>query len=131
MQYSSIILSILAATSATAQGRGAHVSPDDQVSVLIQNSSLGRSFTLSGVERNAVRVRESEPIETVSLSVTGANVDPDLRCQIVGAKGPIVVIRGENVDITFSDADKGPWTLQHPTVVQKIICDPAFEAASA
>lgn len=131
MQYSTIIFSILAATGASAHGRRPQINPDDQGSVLIQNSNLGRSFTLSGVKPNAVAVREPEPIETVSLDVMGANVHPELRCQIVGVEGPIVVLRGENVDVTFSDADKGPWTLQEPTVVKKIICDPAFEAASA
>lgn len=130
MQYSTAILAILAASGASAQSHRQQANPDDQVTVLIQNSSLGRSFTLSGVERNAVPVEEPEPIETVSLDASGANVDPELRCQIVGAAGPIVVLRGENTDVTFSDADKGPWTLQQPTVVQQIICDPAFAAAS-
>ena len=103
-----------------------------QVKVLLQsqNPEVGINFDLSGVIRDEVVVREETPFETVTLSVSGSLVDPDLRCQIVGAEGPIVVLRGENVDVTFSDAGKGEWTLQEETVVQKIICDPAFVAAS-
>ena len=80
-----------------------------QVKVLLQSQSpeVGINFDLSGVLRNEVEVREKTPFETVTLNVTGSLVDPDLRCQIVGAEGPIVVLRGENVDTTFSDAGKG------------------------
>lgn len=108
------------------------IEPDDErlrVRVIIQsqNPELGRSFDLSGVVRNEVDVQEQTPIETVTLEVDGELVDPALRCQIVGADGPITVLRGENVKQTFADGDGGPWTLQEETVVEQIICDPEFQ----
>lgn len=111
------------------------IEPDDErlgVKVLLQsqNPELGVNFDLSGVRANEVEVREATPFETVTLDITGEFVDPELRCQIVGAEGPIVVLRGENVDVTFGDGDKGSWTLEQETTVQKITCDPAFKKAS-
>ena len=112
------------------------IQPDDerlQVSVLLQSQSpeVGIPFDLSGVVANEIEVAEPTAIETVTLDVIGELVDPALRCQLVGAEGPIVVLRGENVDVTFADGEGGPWTLQEETVVQKIVCDPAFEKGSA
>lgn len=72
----------------------------------------------------------SGPFTTVEIRV-GPNAKQDLRCRLLDIHGrKIVAIRGENVDTTFSDADKGAWTFQRPqAMVGKIICDPAFVAA--
>ena len=69
------------------------------------------------------------PFQTVELSV-GQFIDPALRCKVLDNAGrPIILLRGENRDITFSDADKGPWTFEKPqSRVSKIICDPTFVA---
>lgn len=112
------------------------IETDDErlgVKVLLQsqNPELGVNFDLSGARASEVEVREDTAFGTVTLDITGELVDPELRCQIVSADGPIVVLRGENVDVTFADGDKGPWTLQQETIVQRIICDPAFKKASA
>ncbi|KAL2107111.1 hypothetical protein VUR80DRAFT_5690 [Thermomyces stellatus] len=108
------------------------IDPEDerlQVRVLIQsqNPEVGIAFELSGVKRDTVAVEEKTPIETVILDVSGELVDPALRCQLVGADGPITVLRGDNVKQTFADGDGGPWTLQKETIVDQIICDPEFQ----
>ena len=53
----------------------------------------------------------------------------DLRCQIVDQYNhPIVVLRGENRDVTFSHSDMGVWMLETECEVSYIICDSAFKA---
>jgi hypothetical protein len=106
-----------------------------QVSVLLQSQATetGINFGLSGVVQNTVNVVDQTAFETVTLDVTGELVDPDLRCQLIDATGqnPIVVKRGENVDVTFGDGDKGEWTLQPAQPVKQIVCDPKFKKGSA
>lgn len=106
------------------------IDPEDerlQVSVLIQsqNPEVGINFDLSGVLEDTVEVAEDTPIETVTLTISGELVDPALRCQLVGADGPITVLRNGNVRQTFAGGDE--WTLQEETVVEQIICDPDFQ----
>lgn len=70
------------------------------------------------------------PFQTVKLTV-GKDVEKqDYRCQVLDKSGnPLIVLRGANRDITFSDADKGPWTLEAgSSKVHSIICDPNFVA---
>ena len=64
------------------------------------------------------------PFETIEINV-GAAAQQDLRCQALDLDGkPIVATRGANVDITFSDADKGAWTFRDGAVeVSRIICE--------
>ena len=106
------------------------------VTVILQNQAteLGtqtvfEDFTMREAQRT---VGSSGPFQTVEISV-GELLDPALRCKILDLAGrPIVGLRGENRDITFSDAHKGAWTFEKPqSRVSKIICDPAFVAASA
>ncbi|EXJ54643.1 hypothetical protein A1O7_09984 [Cladophialophora yegresii CBS 114405] len=69
------------------------------------------------------------PYETVELSVGSLVEKQDYRCKILDMAGaPLIVLRGENRDITFSDADKGAWTLETPSEVHSIVCDPSFVA---
>ncbi|KIW62392.1 hypothetical protein PV04_10572 [Phialophora macrospora] len=74
-------------------------------------------------------VGSSGPFETVELSVGSLVEKQDYRCQILDVAGnPLIVLRGENRDITFSDADKGAWTLETPSEVSDIVCNPTFVA---
>lgn len=74
-------------------------------------------------------VGSSGPYETVELSVGSLVEKQDYRCQILDTAGkPLIVLRGENRDITFSDADKGAWTLETPSEVGDIVCNPTFVA---
>ena len=72
------------------------------------------------------------PYQTVEIRV-GAGVEKqDTRCMLLDQAGkPVVAARGENTDITFSDNGKGEWSFGVTSEVGRIICDPAFEAASS
>jgi len=102
------------------------------VTVILQDQATetGSQTILSGVVRDVdVPVGSSGPFSTVEISV-GPLVNPALRCKVKNARGrAIVATRGENIDTTFSDADKGAWTFQKSQSVSKIICDPIFVAA--
>jgi len=75
-------------------------------------------------------VGSSGPFETVELSVGALVEKQDYRCQILDNYGqPLYVLRGGKRDITFSDADKGAWTLETPSEVSDIVCNPTFVAA--
>ena len=64
--------------------------------------------------------------QTVSLSAPAGSTE---RCQAYDTNGnPLIVLRGMNRDVTFSDANKGPWNLETPSAIGSIICDPAFVA---
>jgi hypothetical protein len=77
-------------------------------------------------------VGSSGPFETVELSVGSLVAKQDFRCQILDLAGnPLYVLRGGKRDITFSDADKGAWTLETPSEVSDIVCNPTFVARSA
>lgn len=80
---------------------------------------------------SVVHVSAHTKYETLEVKV-GSNF-PDqeatLRCAITDSYGKrIFATRGANLDDTFSDAGNGEWTLEHPSVVSSIICDPAFVA---
>lgn len=76
----------------------------------------------------ATPVGSSGPFDTVEVTV-GALLDPAIRCKLKNLRGrQIVATRGENIDVTFSDADKGPWDFEKEQKVGTIICDPAFVA---
>lgn len=95
-----------------------------------QATELGTQTTLKGVVRDVqMPVGSTGPFSTVEISA-GPLVDPLLRCKLKNVHNrAIVATRGENIDTTFSDQDKGPWTFNKPQNVAHIICDPAFVAA--
>ena len=103
------------------------VTPDAfQVRVILsdQASELGTQTVFDSVVERV----ESPPTgsqgsyDTVEIAV-GSLVDPALRCQLINGRGkPVVAVRGENVDTTFSDADKGPWTFRRDQKVRKVVC---------
>ena len=134
MHQSLFLASIIAVSGALAlpQVRG---QARDQVRVSLQNQAieLGVQTVFSNpVERQTLApIGSSGPFRTVDIRV-GEDVDPELRCQVLDAAGnPIVANRGNNTDITFSDANGGSWTFRNATEVSTIICDPAFEKADA
>ena len=68
------------------------------------------------------------PYDRVTLRI-GADVQQDIRCQIVDDMGHAIELsRGENQAFTFADGGKGEWIFLEPasSLVDKIICDPAF-----
>ncbi|KIW22384.1 uncharacterized protein PV07_12274 [Cladophialophora immunda] len=93
-----------------------------------QSTETGSQTSLpAGYRAESAPVATSGPFETVELSVGSLVEQQNYRCQILDLYGnPLVVLRGANRDITFSDADKGAWTLETPSEVSEIICDPTF-----
>lgn len=110
--------------------------PDDfKLNVKLTNTAIGN------VDENKLPSGGTFSITTgfgalfdiVELEVGSQVQDQETRCQVLDTQGnPLVVLRGENRDITFSDADKGPWTFEvGATEVSKVICDPSFVKGSA
>ncbi|KAF7195890.1 hypothetical protein HII31_02770 [Pseudocercospora fuligena] len=132
MQYSTIVLSLLAATGALAAPTKR--TSDNSIRVTLSDGNLATQTAFEEGYRQAKKpVGSSGPYNTVEVTL-GADVKQQtLRCQVLdNYSKPITATRGENIDITFSDAGKGKWTFQNGlTEVSQIICDPAFVAASA
>ena len=138
MQYSSLFLAALASSGTLATPLKAprtNSVSDTSLRVILSNQAteLGSQTVLtSGSRQHARPVGSSGPFHTVELSVGAGVKDQDYRCQILDHAGkPIVIKRGANTDITFSDADKGEWTFRHQSHVSKIICDPTFKKIGA
>ncbi|PVH72171.1 hypothetical protein DL98DRAFT_520629 [Cadophora sp. DSE1049] len=137
MQYSTIFLSALAATGALAvPTRRPNNNFDSSITVILQNQNLeiGSQTQFAEGQRQAKSpVGSSGPFTTVELSLGPDVKQKDLRCQVLDKSNkPIVVVRGQNVDITFADGDKGEWTFKNgATEVNTIICDPAFKQGIA
>lgn len=101
-----------------------------EVRVQLSTSDLATQTVFPSVEdrEELAPTGTTGPFDTVEI-IVGELVDPALRCGLLNGRGkPIVATRGENVDTTFSDADKGPWAFRREQKVSKIICDPAFVA---
>jgi len=123
---------LIASAYALPQAATASTSADTDVSVLLQSQSIELGFT---VDIGPVTALVSKPvadstdkIETFDLNV-GAGAKQDLRCQALGLDGiPLIATRGPNRDTSFSDGgdEKGAWTFETPSVISKIVCDPAF-----
>lgn len=130
MQYSTILLSALAATGALAAPARRQV--DNSIRVQLSNQAIelgsGTNFEEAQLPETKRPVGSSGPFDTVLLTL-GANVDPQtLRCQVLDDNNdPIVVLRGQNTEITFADGGAGEWTFRDgATIVSSITCDPTF-----
>ena len=106
-------------------------SDDLKLRVVLESQLTGSQTVLdAGVFAEALPVGSSGPFETVELRVGSLVAKQDERCQILDNYGnPLYVLRNGKRDITFSDADKGAWTLETPSEVSEILCDPNFVAA--
>ena len=111
--------------------------PDDfKLNVRLTDVPMGASEDNRLPAGGTVSITESSGTlwDTVEL-IAGSQV-PDretTRCQVLDASGlPLTVLRGTNRDVTFSDAEKGPWTFEvGATEVSKIVCDTRFVKGSA
>ncbi|KEF54027.1 uncharacterized protein A1O9_09822 [Exophiala aquamarina CBS 119918] len=129
MHYSAIVFSLLASTGALAAPY--YSTLDNSIKVVLGDlagtyADLEISFT-EGMA-HTVTPSFSGPFSTVALQLGNDVVQQDLRCKVVDDAGnDIVVVRGNNTDVTFSDAAKGAWTLPDAAVIGNVICDPEFE----
>ena len=103
--------------------------PEDfQVRVILSDSvaDLATQTVFDSVDERveSAPTGSAGPYDSLEIAV-GALVDPALRCQLINGRGKkIVAVRGENIDTTFSDADKGPWDFRRRAKVSNIVCDP-------
>ncbi|KAL8784493.1 MAG: hypothetical protein Q9213_003930 [Squamulea squamosa] len=133
MQYSSVFLAALAATTAFA-APWQQSSIDDKLQVVLSGPGVSPAQSLLPAgNRVAQQASQPGPFSFVELRV-GKNVqNKDYRCQILDQAGkPIVVQRGANTDITFADGGKGKWTFRNQaSQVSQVICDPTFKKIDA
>ena len=133
MQYTSIFLAALAATTTLAAPRNP-ISTNNKLQVILSGPAVQPSTNILRAGKRISQPPSSStgPFITVELRV-GANVQKqDYRCQILDqAQKPIIIQRGANTDTTFADGDKGAWTIKNPSTVSAIICDPTFVKASS
>ncbi|KAL8798301.1 MAG: hypothetical protein Q9182_006774 [Xanthomendoza sp. 2 TL-2023] len=130
MQHSSILLAAIAATTALA----APSAFDNKLEVTLSGPQVSSAKnTFPEFSRAAQNPSNTGPFNFVELRVGAAIRNPKSRCQILDHAGkPIVVKRGNNIDITFGDGGKGKWTFRdQPSKVSKVICDPAFKQSDA
>lgn len=134
MQYSTILLSTLCATSALA--RPARRSTTD-TSIIVQLSGPEELATqtsfFEGYRQVQGPVGSSGPYDTVALSLGAAVKQQNLRCQVLNEHNePIVVLRNTSREITFADGGLGAWTFESGAQnVVAIVCDPTFVKGGA
>ena len=130
MQYTSIFLSALFATSALARPARRATSDNSIVVQLSGPDELATQTTFDEGWRQVKRpVGSNGPYDTVLLTL-GADVKQQtLRCQVLdNYNEPIVVLRNGSREITFADGNAGEWTFETGAQdVVAIICDPSFK----
>ncbi|KIV91696.1 hypothetical protein PV10_06210 [Exophiala mesophila] len=131
MQYSAILVSLLAATGALA-APSSRRSVDNEIRVVLSDlGETGAQVTFKEGVRDVQVPALNGPFATLEVRLGKGVAQQDLRCQALDESGnPIVGVRGANVDITFADGGNGPWTFKKPSLVSKVICDPAFKKIS-
>jgi hypothetical protein len=129
MQYTAL-LSLLAASGALAAP--AKRQSDTSVQVFITDGAGTDGFAGVQSDFSSFRTAPSAPgpFSSVNLKVGTGVADQELRCQLIDEAGkPIVMSRGANTDITFSDGGKGPWSFSAFHEVTQVICDPSLPKA--
>ncbi|KAK5170626.1 uncharacterized protein LTR77_005215 [Saxophila tyrrhenica] len=133
--HSTIAISslLVAASSVIALPQGTNL--DTSVTVILQNQAieLGSQTTFGNVNSAQTQppVGSSGPYSTIEINLGADVANTALRCQALDVSGaPLIAIRGDNTDTTFSDADKGAWTFLQPSEVSAVVCDPAFVAVA-
>lgn len=137
MQYAIVALSALSVGSALAAAATNVTSkPTDLVTVSLWHQAA-ESDTISLTvfkERHLPDSASPEqsygPFDFVQLNLSSGVENKELRCQILDEFAePIVLVRNGNVDITFSDQDKGAWILRDGEQdVFTVLCDPSFKS---
>ncbi|KAK4621644.1 hypothetical protein CLAFUW4_07586 [Fulvia fulva] len=130
MQYPTILLSALAATSALALPQLNTAVQDTSIRVTLAASSLATqtAFEEAQLPQSKPPIGTSGPFDKVTLTLGDDIKNQTLRCQILDTHhNPIVIVRGANVDTTIADGDAGTWTFRDgASQISKITCDPNF-----
>jgi hypothetical protein len=135
MQFTTFTFAAFAASGAFAlpQGISERTTSDRSIKLLLEgknvDSWLAVGFSDTGA--SGLESKNNGPFQTVKLTLGKDVKNRDLRCKIFDEAGNhIVVTRGENIDHTLGDGDKGAWTIKTSTKVFKAVCDPAFKKIS-
>jgi len=127
MYYSTIVLPLLAASGVLAAPHSRRT-VDNEIRVALSDlGETGAQMTFTEGVQDTEMPAISGPFASVELRLGKDVQQQDLRCKALDDAGnPIVLLRGENIDITFGDGGKGAWTFRTPSMVSEVICDPTF-----
>lgn len=82
-----------------------------EIRVILSNQATetgSQTILTEGQRQEKPSIGSNSPFQTVELSVGPLIQQQNLRCQVVDLNNkPIIVLKKESRDITFSDADKG------------------------
>lgn len=135
MQFTTLLLAALSATTTLAAPRATRRQTDNTLRVILSNQriELGSQTVFSGdIRSQRAPIGSRGPFQTVELVVGKDVINQAHRCQILDEQNePITITRGANTDITFADGNAGLWTLAREANVSQIICDPTFVSGSA
>ena len=129
MQYTTVLLSLLAATGMTAPTKRALPTGGLEVRLEAETFFLQVPMPADVAQRKFLGDRFAD-VKFKSIEVLAGGVDKP-RCQVKSREGGFEIIakRNANIDTTFSDAGKGKWTFQDGAIaIGDIVCDPKFEA---
>ncbi|KAL8992367.1 MAG: hypothetical protein Q9169_007153 [Polycauliona sp. 2 TL-2023] len=129
MQYTSVIIAALAATTTLAAPWQSRISTDNKLEVTLSGHGISPAKNIFHQSpATTKKPSPAGPFDTVSLRVGKGVSNQASRCKIFNEAGnAIVVQRGANTDITFADGGKGPWKFRDgPTKVSNITCSPMF-----
>ena len=130
MQYTSVFLAALAATTTLAAPWKHQTPTDNNLEVTISGgSSSAVTTSLPGSPETTIQPSSTGPFTYVALRVGQGVSNQASRCQILNEAGnPIVIQRGANTDITFADGGKGLWKFRDgASLVSSISCSPRFQ----
>jgi hypothetical protein len=136
MQYSVLFLSVLAATGVMAAPAMKDAPPKDAPSNGFLVTLDGDNGPVTVAAKNfdsskdiTRQVKHQGPFKTVTLALGKDVANQEVRCQLLDDQAtpkPVIMTRGENVDINFSKGN--PWTFKDSKAVKvtSVSCGPSF-----
>ena len=127
--FTTVATFLLAASSAIAGPIRRQDELDTKVRVILRDDAgLKQERDFASVDTNISTGVEGS-FTTVEIDI-GADVNPALRCSVIGHDGnPLFALRGANRDTTFSDATNGEWNFEGGLVMATAVkCDQTFVA---
>lgn len=121
--------------AAPAEDKSNFVITDGNLGVALwQQNGAGDGFIMNARaitkgDRDMLNVHTGVTYATLEVIVGNGFNPANIRCAVLDHAGrEVFARRGQNLDTTFSDANNGRWTLERPTTISQIICDPRFAA---
>jgi hypothetical protein len=124
-----------AQTASAPVDKSTFVIADGKLGVALwEANGEGDGFTMnhhaiSRGDRDMVNVHTGVTYATLEVVVGNSFNPATIRCAVLDHSGREVFgRRGANFDTTFADGNNGRWTLERPSRISQIICDPRFRA---